>query len=140
MLIKAVPIQHIKEIITQYKTMNIWYKWDKEHFNYPWILDTVKTIPLSPAAQKLIKSLQKQALSCSIVGSKNSFKLSLEHLTIWNKIENAHLIWPKNCMFKYLFQKIIRLCTKSHGCWPKHFYNADKLETILILANISLII
>lgn len=87
------------------KTMNAWYKWDKGHFNYPRIPDTVNTVPLSPATQKLIKSLQKQALLCSLVGSTNLYKLSLGYITIGTKIENDHFIWPKNCMFKCSLQE-----------------------------------
>lgn len=119
--------------------MNVWYKWDKWHFNYPWILDTVNTILLSSATQKLIMSLQKQTFSCFLVGSKNLLKLSLGHLTISTKIENHIWFDLKTAHSSINSKKMIRLYTKLHGCWLKHVYSADKLEISLILIDIRLI-
>ena len=118
--------------------MDVWYKWDKWHFNYPWFLDTVNTILLSSSTQTLIMSLQKQTLSCFLVRSKNLLKLSLGHLTISTKIENAYLIWLKNCTFKYHSKKMISV---HHYCFqreirPECTIKSTSLKFIWLLLNI----
>lgn len=78
----------------------------------------VNTILLSSATQALIMSLQKQALSCFLVGSK---KLTQTFSWAFNNInKNWKCIFDlfdlKTVHSSIHSKKMIRLYTKLHGC------------------------